>query len=79
MRDWSLAPFVGVKVVSAELPCPEDFPDDVIYDIWPGTRQRCDCLEWKDRSNVFLDTICDKEGDPAHRNDACYDVAADPP
>jgi hypothetical protein len=25
--------------------CPKDFPDDVVYKVWPGTRPYCDCTK----------------------------------
>ena len=25
--------------------CPKEFPDEVVYKIWPGTRPFCDCTK----------------------------------
>lgn len=42
-KSWNNLPFVDVYPTT-EVFCPAEFPDDVIYDIWPGSRGMCDCL-----------------------------------
>ena len=38
-----------------EIPeCPNDFPDEVVYKIWPGTRPYCDCTKAKAKK-IFTD------------------------
>ena len=43
--DWTIQPFTSITVIDADYSCPEDFPDEVIYNLWPGTRMMCDCIE----------------------------------
>lgn len=40
MRSWSAEPFMEIKAFDAEeyYTCPGDLPDEVVYDIWLGTR-----------------------------------------
>lgn len=55
MREWEKAPYVDVVVVQEDQKCPEDYPEDVIFDTWLGTRTCCDCLERMSKSTVTLD------------------------
>ena len=60
LSSWAKQPFVGIKVLDAEEypTCPSDYPEDVVYDIWLGTRAVCDCLENAGDRIVTLDIIC---------------------
>ena len=40
--------------------CPPEYPEDLIYDIWPGSRGYCDCLQREGDRNWNLDEECDK-------------------
>ena len=42
-KSWSRNPFVEVYPTT-EVSCPANYSDELIYDIWPGTRAMCDCL-----------------------------------
>ena len=42
-KSWQKVPYVDV-FPTLERSCPLDFPDDLIYDIWPGSRGYCDCM-----------------------------------
>ena len=76
--DWMTKPFTDIAVVDAETKCPTSFPDEVIYNVWPGTRMMCDCLERN--QEYFLDIECDRRGDSAqHASKLCYDVGGMPP
>ena len=76
--DWRRVPFTDITVVEGvDRPCPSDYPDEVIYDIWPGTRMMCDCIE---RSfEYFLDINCNKGKNGDHNSDQCYDVGGTHP
>ena len=43
-RDWSMNPFVDA-IVTSEASCPSSHPEDLAYDMWPGTVGHCDCLQ----------------------------------
>ena len=43
-KSWQAKPFVDVIMTTAKS-CPETHPDDLIYEVWLGTRGMCDCLE----------------------------------
>ena len=45
-KSWESYTFVDIIVLDGQDSCPSEFPDEVIYEIFPGTRHSCDCLEW---------------------------------
>ena len=58
-EDWTTKPFVDIKIMKRdendEIPeCPNDFPDEVVYKIWPGTRPYCDCTTAKTKK-IYTD------------------------
>ena len=69
-KSWQKVPFVDVYP-TLEQTCPPDFPDDTIYDIWPGTRGHCDCLQREEGRDYFLNQMCGENDDVG-----CYDKAA---
>ncbi len=41
-QDWSLKPFVALKLINGQDECPvEEFPEEVLYEVWPGTYPKC--------------------------------------
>ena len=78
-RDWVLPPFVDIKVRPAEDTCPYTHPEDVMYEIWPGTRMRCDCLEREGDRLVDMDMVCQRGDDAPHNSPDCLDATADAP
>ena len=78
-RDWVLPPFVDIKVRHAEDTCPYTHPEDVMYEIWPGTRMRCDCLEREGDRLVDIDMVCQRGDDAPHNSPDCLDATADAP
>ena len=75
--NWLTKPFTDITVVDADDNCPASFPDEVIYNVWPGTRMMCDCI---DRSfEYFLDQECKKGKNGEHNSEDCIDVGALPP
>ena len=60
--------------------CPETHPDDVVYEVWPGMTQMCDCLERSSNREIFRDIRCDKVGKKkTHGSPDCFDVPGHPP
>ena len=60
--SWTLQPFVDVTVVDAsENPsgCPASHPEELIYEVWPGTYGYCDALEQKGDRSYKLGKKCD--------------------
>ena len=60
-RGWKTEPFIDVIVMDSTLDtagCPADFPDEVVYDIWPGTMQMCDCMQRKEERKIDIGTEC---------------------
>lgn len=45
-------------------------PEDVVYDIWPGSRIACDCLERID-STIAYDRECERGKSGKERSDDC--------
>ena len=79
MKSWEKQPFVDIRVLDAEeYPyCPDEYPEDVVYDIWLGTRAMCDCLEREGDRLVEFDKMCDKTGEDGNVNEEdCLDVPA---
>jgi len=56
-RSWEVKPFVDI-VVTNERNCPYSHPEDVIFEIWLGTKGMCDCLERAADRLYELDTMC---------------------
>ena len=44
-KSWESYSFIDIIVQESREACPSEFPDEVIYEIFPGTRKSCDCLE----------------------------------
>ena len=64
--SWSQVPFVDVTVIdAAENPqgCPASHPDELIFEVWPGTMGLCDGLEAEGHRKYELGKPCDKAGD----------------
>lgn len=91
-----MEPFIDVIVVdSSDLAntCSEDYPDEVIYDVWLGTQHMCDCLKRRSDLKIDVGTRCIVKGtsiykgdDSAartsrgqHASEDCFDVPAIPP
>ena len=69
-----MKPFVDVILHDGSI-CPGTHPDDLIYEVWLGTRGLCDCLEREDDRNYSLDMECDRSKNGEHKSDDCIDVA----
>ena len=54
-KSWDVKPFVDVVLHDGNS-CPETHPDDLIYELWLGTRGLCDCLERDGDRDYSLDT-----------------------
>ena len=65
LKSWDAKPFVDVRLISTENGnfCPESHPEDIIHEVWLGTRGLCDCLEREEidgftSREYILDTMC---------------------
>ena len=50
-------PFVDAIVLYAEenrQGCPASHPEELIFEVWPGTRALCDYLESYDLYNIYI-------------------------
>ena len=57
--------------------CPEEYPEDLVFDTWLGTREICDCLERPGARDVYYNLVCEKGGKGArHMSEKCHNVAA---
>ena len=59
-NNWKARPIVDVRAFRQDelletSVCPSDYPEDVMYDIWKGTRGMCDCLERPGDRQVYED------------------------
>lgn len=89
LKSWGTEPFTDIIVVDVNetqmTDCPKTHPEELIYEVWPGTRQMCDCLERDQIGNkyareFYLDIICIKTGkNPLHASVDCFDVQGHPP
>ena len=59
LKDWQTQPFVDIHVTSENV-CPEEFPEDAIYEIWSGIRGMCDCLQREGDRIYVLNGDCTK-------------------
>ena len=70
-------PFVDVTVVDAsENPtgCPASHPEELIFEVWPGTTGMCDCLERQEDRDYFLYIKCIRGEDAPHNSPDCFDI-----
>ena len=64
-------------MVSGNESCPSDYPSEVIYDLFMGTRGFCDCI---DRDyQFFLDRQCNKGKNGSEKSALCYAAPGMPP
>ena len=54
LEDWDTKPLTDLIVIPVDesfpmMPtyCPTNYPDQVIYKVWPGTFPYCDCSVWQ--------------------------------
>ena len=73
-----MKPFVDVILHDGRI-CPEEYPDDLIYEVWLGTRGLCDCLERSGDRLYELDMMCARGKNSPHNSEDCLDVAASAP
>ena len=84
LKSWGTEPFTDIIVVDVNetkmTDCPETHPDELIYEVWPGTRQMCDCLENDNLREFYLDVVCKGSGTKGNggsvpqASDGCFDV-----
>ena len=91
LKSWNTEPFIDVLVIHTgtysqnydtlvNTDCPSTHPDEVFYEVWPGTRQMCDCLERDGDREYYFDIICQKSGKGArHKSPDCINVQARAP
>ena len=83
LKSWNTEPFIDIIVVDIDSAsdssqgCPETHPEDVVYDIWPGTVQVCDCLEDEYKRQLYRDITCEKNGMKDYPD--CHDLGGQPP
>ena len=73
MRSFNERPFVDVMVTDA-YNCPFEFPEDLVYDIWPGTTGHCDCLE-QEGARQFTLSMCNRSKEGSQKGPDCHDRA----
>ena len=59
--------------------CPFDYPEEIIYETWMGTRAACDCLEREGDRLYDLDTVCRRGKGSPYNSEDCLDSEAIPP
>ena len=72
-RSWNQHPFVDA-IVTAARECPDSHPEDLVYDMWPGTRGHCDCLQSEMLRSYYLDMYCDRDSESGiHGSEDCHE------
>ena len=72
-KSWESNPFVDIIVQDAQVPCPSEFPEEVIYEIFPGTRKSCDCLKYEN-DLIYMDELCQRDTKTnEYRYPGCFD------
>ena len=76
IRSWDYKPFVDAIVTSAAT-CPATHPEDLVWDMWPGTVGHCDCLQREEDRSYFLSIYCERgDGDKnegEHESEDCHE------
>ena len=62
-KSWQSKPIVGIRAFTDRGSqkvggCPVEYPEDIMYDIWPGTRGMCDCLEREGDRRADMNEMC---------------------
>ena len=70
-KDWNEEMYLDIVTIDADQECPMSHPADFIYDIWPGTRHACDCLERFNNPLSYPDRMC------SCNKERCYDKRHD--
>lgn len=47
-------------IITTNTTCPVDHPFEVLYELFPGSRLGCDCIDRTATSEWFPDTDCKK-------------------
>lgn len=66
---WDQRPFVDA-IITPEQVCPSTHPDDLIWDMWPGSVGYCDCLEMDGHRHVDLNMMCKGGGSLDPKDDS---------
>ena len=56
-KSWESYPLVDIIVQDAQDPCPSEFPEEVIYEIFPGSRESCEIRD-DDHISIEMDKFC---------------------
>lgn len=81
IRSWDDKPFVDAIVTSAAT-CPATHPEDLVWDMWPGSVGHCDCLQREEDRSIHLNMKCDRGEDNTdsdggsegeHSSEDCHD------
>ena len=43
--------------------CPESHPEYVAWEVWPGTKGMCDCLEREGNRDYYLNKLCSRKSE----------------
>ena len=54
--------------------CPDEYPEDLIYDIWPGTQGHCDCLQESEKRDYTFG-YCSKGKGGSQNSEDCHNRA----
>ena len=73
LRSWQSLPLVDIYVTSDSY-CPAEYPEDVVYEVWLGTRGFCECLQRDDNRDYYLNTKCKKGKNEPHKSIFCNNV-----
>jgi hypothetical protein len=65
-KDWNEEMYLDIVTIDTDQECPDSHPEDFIYDIWPGTRHACDCLERFGDKRSFPDHMCSCNRKPCY-------------
>ena len=75
-QSWESYAFVDIIVQDSKDPCPSEYPDEVIYEIFPGTRQACDCLEREGDRTFKMDEMCYEDEETYAIEEGCDNVGS---
>ena len=81
IKSWQAKPFVEIVMIDVEdnqfeQSCPESHPEELMYEIWSGTRALCDCLEQESSRYIAIDTMCVRGDEAPHNSEDCIDVGS---
>jgi len=59
-------------IVTKDTKCPNEYPDEALYDFWPGSDLFCDCLDREGDKTIGMGRRCSKGKNGKETSSDCW-------